>query len=119
LEQHINLPLAASFIKNFGPEILGIIPRKQRAAAEQQDSEPTPTEPASVTPEQRQAIKELLVSYYRTVAKHLKKEHAYVKKMGHRNHETLFARGELSEETKQRYEKATKAYEKLLANSET
>ncbi|CAO3598476.1 unnamed protein product [Absidia cylindrospora] len=130
LEQHVNLPLAASFMKNYGPEILGIIPRKQRAAADQQQqqeegrsvatngTESVDTTPA-VTPEQRQAIMELLVSYYRTVAKHLKKEHSYIKKMGHRNHETLFARGELSEETKQRYEKATKSYEKLLANSET
>ncbi|KAI8096391.1 armadillo-type protein [Halteromyces radiatus] len=131
LEQHVNLPLAASFLKNFGPEILGIIPRKQRAAAEQQHQQQQEQEDgavvsgmesddiATVTPEQRQAIKELLISYYRTVVKHLKKEHSYIKKMDRRNNETLFARGDLSEETKQRHEKATKLYEKLLANTET
>ncbi|CAO3628795.1 unnamed protein product [Cunninghamella echinulata] len=132
LENHVNLPLVASFIKNFGQEVLGIIPRKQRAAEEQQQEQEKNTtngsmittgiesdEIAMVTPEQRHAIKELLVSYYGEVSKYLKKEHAYIQKISRRNHETLFARGELSEETKQKFEKATKQYEKLLSNTET
>ncbi|CAO3634305.1 unnamed protein product [Cunninghamella blakesleeana] len=135
LEYHVNLPLVASFIKNYGQDILGIIPRKQRAADDQQESsdEKITTNGESsmvttgiesneftlVTPEQRHAIKELLISYFGEVSKYLKKEHAYIKKISHKNHETLFSRGELSEETKQKFEKATKQYEKLLSNTET
>ncbi|KAI8063219.1 armadillo-type protein [Gongronella butleri] len=131
VEQHVNMPLVTSFVKNFGQDVLGIIPRKQRAADSMNDKEgdennaPAPATGAEsddfsmVTPEQRQAIKELLLSYYETVAKHLKKEHKYIKKMGSRNHELLFSRGQLSEDTKLRFEKNTKAYEKLLSQTET
>ncbi|KAF7727252.1 hypothetical protein EC973_007865 [Apophysomyces ossiformis] len=133
-EQHINLPLAASFLKNYSQTILGIIPRKQRAAnqqhAEEEGGETVEEKPVTnaeeirkdsnsvVTPMARDWIKDIMVNYYRSVEKHLVKEHKYIKKLDHRNHETLFARGELSEETKQKYEKATKAYEKLLNNTQ-
>ncbi|KAI9031872.1 armadillo-type protein [Phycomyces nitens] len=129
--QHTNIQLAASFLKNFGQEILGIVPRKQRAA-EQHNDEVTEesnavtagglvkeTGTSAVTPENRALIKDLLDQYYHSVTKHLLKEHTYIKRMDSRNHEILFSRGELSDETKKKYEKATKAYEKLLANTQT
>lgn len=134
MDQHVNLPLASSFLKNYGQEILGIVPRKQRAAAAQHDEEQQPEnvvegaeeketktdrEESAVRPECRALMKELFIAYYRSVEKHLIKDHKYIKKLDHRNRETLFARGELSEETKQNYEKVSKAYEKLLNNTQT
>lgn len=89
-EQHVNLPLAVSFLKNFGPEILGIVPRKQRAAAEQQPAKPNASmseeemsvkgapaeDPESVaTPERRAQLKGLLQEYYESVERHLIREH--------------------------------------------
>lgn len=142
MDQHVNLPLAASFLKNYGQEVLGITSRKQRAAQQQQKEEDeenessqqqqqpeaaTPVTAGSsttegseyVTPEQRAALKQLFVDYYHSVEKHLVKEHKHIKRLDSRNRETLFTRGELSEETKQNHEKMTKVYEKLLNNTQT
>ena len=141
MEQHINLPLAASFLKNYGQQVLGITSRKQRAAQQQQQKEEdeenesqqqqqqseAPVTAGSstnegseyVTPEQRAALKQLFVDYYHSVEKHLVKEHKHIKRLDSRNRETLFTRGELSEETKQNHEKMTKVYEKLLNNTQT
>jgi regulator of nonsense transcripts 2 len=60
-----------------------------------------------------------MMDYHKTLEKHLVKEHKYIKRMDQRNHEILFSRGQLNEETKQNYEKLTKAYEKLLSNTQT
>jgi regulator of nonsense transcripts 2 len=127
--QHANLLLAASFMKNYGSEIVGITPRKQRAAADQISNEspddvknmPTSGEAAEsqVNKATREAFKSLMMDYHKTLEKHLVKEHKYIKRMDQRNHEILFSRGQLNEETKQNYEKLTKAYEKLLSNTQT
>ncbi|ORX47013.1 ARM repeat-containing protein [Hesseltinella vesiculosa] len=124
-KQHINLPLVTSFVKNFGQEVLGIIPRKQRAADNTDNDMPVTSGTESddfslVTPEQRQAIKEeLIMPYYESVVEHLKKEHTFIQKMNNRNHDILFSKGQLSDDVKQRFEKNTKTYEKLLAQTET
>ncbi|RUP46340.1 nonsense-mediated mRNA decay 2 protein [Jimgerdemannia flammicorona] len=131
-DQHVNLPLAVSFLKNFGPEMLGIVPRKQRAAAEQATGPDAPAkaeddvpakvssaDPESVvTPERRAQFKNLLLDYYESVERHLLKEHKEIRRLDRHNHETLITRGDLSEETKQNYEKAMKSYEKFLANTQ-
>ncbi|KAI8377492.1 armadillo-type protein [Radiomyces spectabilis] len=138
IEQHVNLPLAVSFLKNFGQPVLGIVPRKNQAAAAQhkeeaegagadstslaaeESAEPVPlTADSAITPEQRELFKNLLMAYYRSLEKHLVKEHKYIKNIDCRNREILFTRGELSEESKQKYEKTTKLYEKLLNNTQT
>ncbi|KAI9278600.1 armadillo-type protein [Phascolomyces articulosus] len=135
LEHNVHLPIAASFLKNYGQEILGIVPRKQRAAAASQQSEnDTHQEDATavtsgttvvaeadsvVTPEYRALLKELFVDYYHSVEKHLVKEHKTIKKLDHRNREILYTRGELPDEIKQDYEKSSKSYEKLLNNTQT
>ncbi|KAI8142032.1 armadillo-type protein [Fennellomyces sp. T-0311] len=127
LEQNVNLPIAASFLKNFSQDVLGIIPRKQRAAAQEQGEEAVTggatvfetDKDSVVTPESQVALKELFVQYYAGVEKHLVKEHKRIQKLDHRNREILFTRGELSDELKQDYEKVSKAYEKLLNNTQT
>ena len=120
-------------MKNYGQEILGIIPRKQRAALEQQreqgednnngavtSGETIESSSSSVvTPEYRKLLKDLFGEYYRNVEKHLVKEHKMIKKLDHRNREILYTRGELPEEIKQDYERSSKVYEKLLNNTQT
>ena len=117
--EHINLSLVASFLKNYGQTILNIVPRKQKAAAEQHGELPTIETNAVVTPDIHALLKNLFEIYYKSVATHLSKMHKVIKKMERHNDDVLFARGELSEESKQRYEKATKAYEKLLNHTQT
>lgn len=126
MENHINLPLVASFLKNYGQIILNIVPRKQRAAAEQHND--VPAEPATVldkdtesiiTPDIHALFTNLFETYYKSVASHLSKMHKAIKKMERHNNEVLFARGELHEDKKARFEKASKAYEKHLNHTQT
>jgi regulator of nonsense transcripts 2 len=121
-EQFGNLPLVASFLKNYGQTVLQIIPRKQRAAAEQHGEEEVSTAidlESVVTPDIHALLTNLFQSYYKAVQAHLTKMHKVIQKMERHNNDVLFARGELSEENKQRYEKATKAYEKVLNHTQT
>lgn len=120
-DHHVNLPLVASFLKNYGQTILGIVPRKQKAAAEQHSESVTvDVDPESVvTPDIHALLMSLMQDYYKTISTHLTKVHKAIKKMERHNNEILFARGELSEENKQRFEKASKTYEKLLSHTQT
>lgn len=122
-EQFGNLPLVASFLKNYGQSVLQIIPRKQRAAAEQHGEEasamPEIDLDSVVTPDIHALLTNLFQSYYKAVQAHLTKMHKVIQKMERHNNDVLFARGELSEENKHRYEKATKAYEKVLNHTQT
>ncbi|CEP12054.1 hypothetical protein [Parasitella parasitica] len=130
--EHVNLPLVASFLKNYGSSVLNIVPRKQRVAAaaaaaveiqgeiqQQQQQQPVFDAESVVTPDAHALLTNLFESYYKSVCIHLTKMHKLIQKMERRNNEVLFARGELSEEIKQRQEKATKAYEKLLNHTQT
>ncbi|EIE89727.1 hypothetical protein RO3G_14438 [Rhizopus delemar RA 99-880] len=100
MEQFINLPLVASFLKNYGQTIMGIVPRKQKAAAEQHaESIALEIDPESVvSPDIHGLLTSLMQNYYKSVSRHMVKLHKAVKKMERHNNETLFARGELSEE---------------------
>lgn len=127
--EHINLPLVASFLKNFGSSVLNIVPRKQRvaaaaaAAADMEEAEVDQQQPLDtesvITPDTHALLTNLFQSYYKSVCVHLTKMHKVIQKMERHNNEILFARGELSEESKQRQEKASKAYEKLLNHTQT
>ncbi|GAN06684.1 nonsense-mediated mRNA decay factor protein [Mucor ambiguus] len=130
--EHINLPLVASFLKNYGSSVLDIVPRKQRvAAAAASESAETDAQPdqqqqqhcldteSVITPDTHALLTNLFQSYYKSVCTHLTKMHKVIQKMERYNNEVLFARGELSEESKQRQERASKAYEKLLNHTQT
>lgn len=131
MENHINLPLVASFLKNYGQIILNIVPRKQRAAADQHNDVPaeaatTTTTPvldkdteSIISPDIHALFTNLFETYYKSVASHLSKMHKAIKKMERHNNEVLFARGELHEDKKARFEKASKAYEKHLNHTQT
>ncbi|KAI8891377.1 ARM repeat-containing protein [Backusella circina FSU 941] len=108
-EQHINLPLVASFLKNYGQLILDIVPRKQKAALEQHSEEARPIrKETAVTPDIHALLVNLFDDYYKGVEVHLVKMHKAFRKMERHNNEILFSKGDLSDETKQRFEKAQK-----------
>lgn len=120
-DDHINLPLVASFLKNYGQTILDITPRKQRAADDQHNEKTsTAIDPESVvTPDIHALLTNLFQTYYKSVTTLLVKMHKAIQKMERKNNEILFARGELHEDAKQRHDKATKIYEKLLNHTQT
>ncbi|RKP10363.1 ARM repeat-containing protein, partial [Thamnocephalis sphaerospora] len=95
--EHINLPLAIAFVRYFGMQTIGQV----------------------VSDALRQQLRELVLNYYRGVAKHLLREHRLVKRLERRNNEWAIARGEITDEAKQSHERAVKAYEKLLSSTQS
>ncbi|CAG8543409.1 15191_t:CDS:10, partial [Acaulospora morrowiae] len=139
--KHTNLPLAVSFIKYFGPELIGTIKKKREnlrtienedgennstphVANGNQDASPENEQEVSdcelvVPASQRNLFKNLLIDYFKGVEKHLIKDHQKIKSLDHNNHEYYITKGEVPEETKQNYEKVVKAFEKFLQNAQT
>jgi regulator of nonsense transcripts 2 len=112
--------LVASFLKNYGQVILDIVPRKQKAALEQHSEEARPIQKESaVTADIHALLTNLFDDYYKGVEVHLVKMHKAFRKMERHNNEILFSKGDLSDETKQRFEKAQKVYEKLLNHTQS
>ncbi|KAJ3285377.1 hypothetical protein HK104_009522, partial [Borealophlyctis nickersoniae] len=135
---HANLPLAVAFTKNFGEQFFGKVAKGRgrrgsvSSANEKEDSpgrgdesdvpsgsEAVRTPRSLVEKEVQDAIKALMVEYFKSVAKHLVRDHERIRKMEKRNHEHYIARGEITEDRQERYEKDLKAYEKLLASTQT
>ncbi|CAB4424993.1 unnamed protein product [Rhizophagus irregularis] len=137
--KHVNLPLAVSFIKYFGTEMLGTVGRKshrdETSIASNENGEDilpvvnghnssvngekdiiNASENQIVNESQRALFKSLLVSYFNGVEKHLTEDHQKIKALDRSNHEYYITRGEIPEETKQNYEKVVKAFDKFLQN---
>ncbi|GBC04197.1 hypothetical protein RclHR1_05560017 [Rhizophagus clarus] len=139
--KHVNLPLAVSFIKYFGAEMLGTVGRKSHRdetsiASNENGKDVLPVlngnnssvngeeditntgENPIVNESQRALFKSLLVGYFNGVEKHLVEEHQKIKALDRSNHEYYITRGEIPEETKQNYEKVMKAFDKFLQNAQ-
>ncbi|CAI2187929.1 7012_t:CDS:10, partial [Funneliformis geosporum] len=141
--KHVNLPLAVSFVKYFGAEMLGAVGRKSHreetvtASNENGEDAAVPTvsngkreisahgkgtknagEEPIVNDHLRSLFKKLLVDYFHGVEKHLIKDHQNIKALDRNNHEYYITRGEIPEETKLNYEKVVKAFEKFLQNAQ-
>ncbi|CAG8606881.1 31439_t:CDS:10, partial [Gigaspora margarita] len=136
--KHVNLPLAVSFVKYFGTEMIGTRRNLREVGSsttvndenntatnddrdigldnenELTDSDSEPIVSAS----QRMLFKNLLVEYFKGVETRLIKEHQKIKALDRNNHESYITRGEIPEETKQNYEKAVKTFEKFLQNAQ-
>ncbi|CAG8467472.1 12964_t:CDS:10 [Funneliformis caledonium] len=139
--KHVNLPLAVSFVKYFGAEMLGAAGRKSHREETVKHGEDAAVPPVSngkreisahedgkenkntgeepiVNDSQRALFRALLVDYFHGVEKHLIKDHQNIKALDRNNHEYYITRGEVPEETKQNYEKVVKAFEKFLQNAQ-
>ncbi|RIA79977.1 armadillo-type protein [Glomus cerebriforme] len=140
--KHVNLPLAVSFIKYFGAEMLGTVGRKnhrdetaitsnengeeilpvvngdRETSAHGGKNKKNAGEKPIVNESQRSLFKSLLVGYFNGVEKHLIEDHQKIKALDRSNHEYYITRGEIPEETRQNYEKVVKAFEKFLQNAQ-
>ncbi|CAG8474585.1 970_t:CDS:10 [Diversispora eburnea] len=130
--KHVNLPLAVSFVKYFGTEMIGSS-KRNRENSDPNSSDVTvngdqntgldnyisdSSGEITISTSQRNLFRNLLIDYFKGVEQHLLKEHQKIKELDRSNHEYYITRGEITEETKQNYEKAVKTFEKLLQNAQ-
>ncbi|KAJ3111252.1 hypothetical protein HK100_002750 [Physocladia obscura] len=100
-KEFANLPLSVSFAKTFAADFCFL------------DLPPTQE---SVVPESvRIAIKTIISEYLAAASKHLLKMHKFIKKAEVSNYEHAVARGEVSEDRQERFNRAKKVYEKFVA----
>ncbi|KAJ3180123.1 hypothetical protein HDU85_004126 [Gaertneriomyces sp. JEL0708] len=132
-EHHLNLPIAVGFVRYFRQEFAlskrHVATKPSESTSDEvSDRNDDPSESAekirmikeSFVPVQfQEIIRGMLIEYYKSVEKHLVRDHKRIRKMEKQNHEHFIARGEISEERQERYEKNLRAYEKLLANTQT
>ncbi|TPX58145.1 hypothetical protein SpCBS45565_g08073 [Spizellomyces sp. 'palustris'] len=135
-EQHVNLSLAVAFVKHYGDQFLGVLPKKSRNRSDSVATGPATTgdenealsSTESVATNQRQsfvpkevqeAVRAILLEYYATLERHLIRDHKHIRKVEKNNHEHYITRGEISEDRQERYEKGMKTYEKLLSGTQT
>ena len=135
--QFLNLPLAVSFVKAYGDELLGSqIPKVDDLFAAGQDSVLPAKKPvekelsteslshssASMTnlvPElSLAAVKSVLVTYYDTLIEKLVNEHKRYVQISRSNTEILFNRGSLTEEKQEKLQDAKKLVERLRTGAE-
>ncbi|XP_020615608.1 regulator of nonsense transcripts 2-like isoform X2 [Orbicella faveolata] len=114
-ESHVYVQVISSFARHCGEDFAGITSRKQRLMAEKHKV--VFPKCAIVPAEDQAAIQQLLLTYYKSLANHLLKAHKDLQNREKQNRQTLMTKGELHPERKEAFEKAQKAYEKLLANT--
>ncbi|KAJ3066697.1 hypothetical protein HDU98_010017 [Podochytrium sp. JEL0797] len=76
-------------------------------------------EDSLVSDDTRIAIKQIMVDYFTAASKFLVRMHNYIKKAEVSNYEHAVARGEVSEERQERFQRALKTYEKLVTNCQS
>ncbi|XP_078385093.1 regulator of nonsense transcripts 2-like isoform X2 [Oculina patagonica] len=114
-ESHVYVQVISSFARHCGEDFAGFTSRKQRLMAEKHK---VVFPKCGVVPNEDQAaIHQQLLTYYKSLASHLLKAHKDLQNREKQNRATLMTKGELHPERKEAFEKAQKAYEKLLANT--
>ncbi|KAJ3021095.1 UNVERIFIED_CONTAM: hypothetical protein HDU68_009800 [Siphonaria sp. JEL0065] len=103
-KEFVNLPIAVVFCKTYENLIL---------------ADKGLTEESLVADNIRISIKQTLSDYYQAASRHLVKMHKFIKKAEVSNYEHAVARGEVSEERQERFQRAQKVYEKFLANTQS
>lgn len=114
-ESHVYVQVISSFARHCGEDFAGFTTRKQRLMSEKHRV----TFPkCGVVPDEDQAvIHQQFLSYYKSLSVHLLRAHKDLQNRERQNHQTLMTKGELHPDRKEAFEKAQKAYEKLLANT--
>ncbi|KAJ3089612.1 hypothetical protein HK102_005928 [Quaeritorhiza haematococci] len=138
-ENLANLPLAVTFIKYLGEDFLGIVPKRPRdrssslgsinepvapatkveSALESTSQQPAYKESPFVGSEVQTAVREIFHNYFKVVSSFVLRMHKRIRKQEKNNHEFFIARGEITEDRQERYEKELKAYEKFLNSAQT
>lgn len=114
-ESHVYVQVISSFARHCGEDFAGFTSRKQRLMSEKHK---VMFPKCGIVPDEDQAgIRQQFLSYYKSLSIHLLKAHKDLQNRERQNRQTLMTKGELHPERKEAFEKAQKAYEKLLTNT--
>ena len=130
--EHVNLPLAVLFVRNFAWDILGLRPQNEElkktvdtdaAAIEESRSADESTtaaeDEAPIIGEQlRQRFVNVFERYLQSVKSHIVRDQRSLNTQSKRNAEVYVKSGEIFEDRQANFEKQTKAQEKLVANTQ-
>ncbi|TPX30482.1 hypothetical protein SmJEL517_g05965 [Synchytrium microbalum] len=113
-EGYANLTLAVTFAKAFGPYFFGPKVHTDEEDVADKTAQTSQEYDIFVPKDIQNIIKSLFLDYFKRAEKDLVRGHKAIRKMEHANQEHLIARGEVSEERQERFEKNMKTYERLL-----
>lgn len=115
-EEHNNLNIILSFIKHCGEDYADLIPRKMRVLAEKFNKEFPKSD--LLPPDRQKGLRSLLKEYYKSLCKHLVRDHKNLQAMERQNRRILQTKGELNMERKEKYEASQVAFQKLLSSTQ-
>ncbi|RMZ79914.1 hypothetical protein DV738_g3068, partial [Chaetothyriales sp. CBS 135597] len=129
---HVNLPLAVLFVKNFAWDVLGLKPpsddsRKtveadgtvvEPARWDEDDKTTADDDSPMIGQALRQRFVNVLERYLESVKSHLVRDQKHLNKQSRRNAEAYVKSGEIFEDRQANFEKQTRAQEKLAANAQ-
>lgn len=117
-EEHLHLNILLSFCKHCGEDYAGLVPRKIRLLAEKHEVELPKSDVRFLTAERQKGLRTLLKDYYKSLSRHVVKDHKALGAMERQNNRTLETKGELATERKDKFEAAQAAFLKLLQSTQ-
>ncbi|KAL3204690.1 hypothetical protein MRX96_011670 [Rhipicephalus microplus] len=115
-EEHNNLNILISFCKHCGEDFAGLVPRRIRILAQKYIRDVPVSD--LLTPDKQKSLLSILREYYRSLCRHLLRDHQNLRGIEAHNRRVLQTKGELSGEQKEKCEAAHVAFQKLLSGTQ-
>lgn len=115
-EDHSNLNILLSFCRHCGDDFAGLVPRKVRQLAEKHHYAVPSSDLLST--EKQKGIQSLLREYFKSLCRHLLRDHKTLQSFERHNRRVLQTKGELSSDQKDKCEAAHLAFQKLLTSTQ-
>lgn len=115
-DDHSNLNILLSFCKHCGDDFAGLISRRVHQLAEKHRY----ALPSSdfLAQEKQKSVQALLKEYFRSLCRHLLRDHKNLQSLERHNRRVLQTKGELSADQRDKCEAAHLAFQKLLAGTQ-
>ncbi|UYV64261.1 UPF2 [Cordylochernes scorpioides] len=117
-EDHSNLSIILSFCRHCGEDYVGLVPRKTRVLAQQHDLLDSIPKSELLQPDRQRGLRSLLKEYYKSLCKHVVKDHKSLQAMERQNKRILQTKGELSVERKEKWEMVQGTFQKLFQGTQ-
>lgn len=115
-DEHNNLNILISFCKHCGEDFAGLVPRKIRTLAQKYIRDVPISD--FLTTDKQKSLLSILREYYRSLCRHLLRDHQNLRGLEAHNRRVLQTKGELSGEQKEKCEAAHQIFQKLLAGTQ-
>lgn len=115
-EEHNNLNILISFCKHCGEDFAGLVPRKIRILAQKYIRDVPISD--FLAADKQKGLLSVLREYYRSLCRHLLRDHQNLRGLEAHNRRVLQTKGELSGEQKEKCEAAHQVFQKLLAGTQ-